>query len=106
VVSGEPGAAIVTGDQRRNGGYNDLLHKKARTTHCAEVSEASHLSTLKVFMDRDQAYVMMEEKRLSLRLSDNRLNAYQILGVAGLDPKRRSRLLARFMRAGIGESAE
>ncbi|KAK0303701.1 hypothetical protein LTR82_017449 [Friedmanniomyces endolithicus] len=40
VVSGEPGAAIVTGDQRRNSGYNDLLHKKARTTNCAEVSEA------------------------------------------------------------------
>ncbi|KAK0302851.1 hypothetical protein LTR82_017743 [Friedmanniomyces endolithicus] len=46
LVRGAPGAAIVTGEERRNdtpsdGSYHDLLHKKARTTNCVEVSEAS-----------------------------------------------------------------
>ncbi|KAK1056324.1 hypothetical protein LTR12_012411 [Friedmanniomyces endolithicus] len=115
---GEPEGASVKGNQRRNnalsdGSYHETLHKKARTTNYVgvndnpnRVSEASHLNVLEVFTDGDQAYVLMEGKRLSLRLSDYHLNAYQILGIAGLDSSRRSRLLAKYKRAGIGEPAK
>ncbi|KAK0247728.1 hypothetical protein LTS09_017151 [Friedmanniomyces endolithicus] len=95
----QPGAAIVGGIDALS---HDILH---RTTICTEVSEASHSSTLEVFTDRDQAYVLMAGKRLSMRFSDCHLNAYQILGFAGLSSGRRSRHIANYMRDGIGESA-
>ncbi|KAK1807285.1 hypothetical protein LTR12_018369, partial [Friedmanniomyces endolithicus] len=106
VKCGEPEQAIKQSNQRRDNALSDgsrhgALLKEVRTTNCIGVSdnvnivcESSHHSILEVFTDIDQAYVLMEGKRLSLRLSDYYLNAYQILVAARISSKTQIRMIA------------